>query len=78
MAEISGFSSPSVSSRKHEWPGILVEQRSLYPGIVQVPALSEHFLGLHLQQPLPIEFVQQRDRNAVCSLASGGTTRRKH
>lgn len=61
LSEISSFSSPSVSSRKHEWSGILVEQRHLCPGIVQVPALSEHFLGLHLQQPLPIEFVQQRE-----------------
>lgn len=61
LSEISSFAFPSVSSREHEWPGILVEQRRLCLGVVQVSALSEHFLGLHLRQPLSIEFVQLRE-----------------
>jgi hypothetical protein len=61
FSEISSFSSPQISSWKCEWSGILVEQRCLCPGIVQVPALSEHFLGLHLQQQIPIEFTQQQE-----------------
>ncbi len=57
----TGFPAPCHSSQELGWPGILVERRYLSEGAQAVPALSEHFIGLHIQQPLPIQFVQERE-----------------
>ena len=54
------FPTSCYSSQNHEWPGILVEQRYLNRGELAVPALSDHFLGLHIRQPQPIQFAQER------------------
>ncbi len=54
------FPTPCCSSENCEWPGILVEQRHLTSGELAVPALPEHFLGLHIRQPQPIQFAQER------------------
>lgn len=72
FSRISSFPSPLVSSCEQKWTGILVEQRRLNPGIVQVPALSEHFLGLHLRQPDPVQFIQHRERTTRQALFREG------
>lgn len=56
-----GFPTPCCSSQNREWPGILVERRHLSSGTQAVPSLPEHFLGLHVRQPSPIRFVQERE-----------------
>jgi AraC family transcriptional regulator len=64
--------SPMLSSRQMDWNGILVEQckHSSTSFEIEFPAVSDHWLNLHLGNPAPL--LQKRDDRLHESIRHNG------